>query len=293
MPTRQRRDIPIIDAHVHVNRFDLMAAGPKSVIVQNPTFALMERFMRSPDAFLQHLDAEGIDAAWLINYCARDVMGYGWEVNPWISEYCSTDPKRLIAVGGYDPREDGAGAAAVDRVLGLGIRAIKMHPVHMRLAPDAHRRGNVVGGNLSAAYARAEELRIPIIFHTGTSIFPGAANEFSGVAPIANVCADFPELAVVLAHGGRPHETAEALAILRAHPNAWLEVSSCPPKRLPEYFGDLEALAPRTIWGSDWPGPKVPGMGANVDSFLALGLSPKANRLILHDNATSLLAKSA
>src|ERR1041385_9237317 len=101
--------IHVIDAHVHVNRFDLMAPGPKSVIAQNPTFPQMERFMQDPDAFVAHLDAEGIEKAWLINYCARDVMGYGWEVNPWVASYAAAAPDRLVAVGGYDPRADGEG----------------------------------------------------------------------------------------------------------------------------------------------------------------------------------------
>jgi uncharacterized protein len=288
-------DLPygVIDAHVHVNRFDLMAPGPKSVIVQNPTFPSMERFMRDPDAFLAHLDEEGIQAAWLINYCAREVMGYGWEVNPWVAEYVRADPRRLVAVGGFDPREDGDGAAAIDRLRAMGIKALKVHPVHQRMSPAIHREPTVVGGRMAAAYARAEELSMPVIVHTGTSVFPGAANEFQHVAPIAHVCEDFPDLPVVLAHGGRPHETRQSLAILDAHPNAWLELSSMPPKRIPDYFGDLDAIAHRCIWGSDWPGPKVPGMRANVDSFLGLGLSERSNELILHDNATQLIAAVA
>lgn len=284
--------LAVIDAHVHVNRFDLMAPGPKSVITQNPTFPRMERFMRDPDAFLAHLDAERIEQAWLINYCAKDVMGYGWEVNPWVAEYVSTDPDRLVAVGGYDPREDlpHHGAAAIDRLREIGIRALKVHPVHQRFPADLHRQHSVAGGRMAAAYARAEELRMPVIVHTGTSVFPGAANEFQHVAPIANLCADHPDLPVILAHGGRPNETKEALAIVAEHPNAWLELSSMPPKRIPEWFGDLDQLAARCIWGSDWPGPKVPGMRANVDSFLALGLSERSNELVLHDNAARLLA---
>jgi len=79
---------------------------------------------------------------------------------------------------------------------------------------------------------------------------------------------------------------------VQENPNAWLDLSSCPPTRLRAYFGDLEALAPRTVWGSDWPGPGVPGMGANVEAFLALGLSAEANRAILHDNLTRILARA-
>jgi predicted TIM-barrel fold metal-dependent hydrolase len=130
---------------------------------------------------------------------------------------------------------------------------------------------------------------MPAIFHTGTSRFPGADEAAADPVPVGAVCARFPDLPVILAHGGRPHQTEAALAIVEGFDNAWLDLSSCPPHRLRDYFGDLEALAPRTLWGSDWPGPGVPGMGANVEAFLKLGLSAAANDAILRGNAERLL----
>ncbi len=273
--------IPVIDGHVHVNRFDLMTPGAQALIRQNPTFGLMQKFMASPEAFLEHMDREGIQQSWLVNYCAKEVMGYGWEVNEWVAAYVEADAKRLVAVGGYDPRHDGDGAEAVMKLADLGISVLKVHSVHQHLLPDGRR--------LRPALAECERRGMPVIFHTGTSKFPGANDRFGDPARLAKVCATFPRLKVVIAHGGRPLQTKEALAVVAEHQNAWLDVSSCPPSRLRDYFGDLEALAARTLWGSDWPGPGVPGMGKNVASFLALGLSDKANRLILHDNAASLL----
>ena len=271
--------IPVIDGHVHVNRFDLLHAGARKVLEGNPTFAAMERFARDPDAFLAHLDAEGIQQAWLINYCAPEVMGYGDEVNAWVAEYVQADPGRLVAVGGWDLRGDGARHA--DRLHGLGIRAVKVHTAHQKVRADDAR--------LHPLFARLQDLRMPVIFHTGTSRFPGADEAAADPVPVGAVCARFPDLPVILAHGGRPHQTEAALAIVEGFDNAWLDLSSCPPHRLRDYFGDLEALAPRTLWGSDWPGPGVPGMGANVEAFLKLGLSAAANDAILRGNAERLL----
>jgi uncharacterized protein len=274
--------IPIIDGHVHVNRFDRMRPEARRTLQANPTFPQMEGFVADPSAFLAHLDAEGIHQAWLINYCAEAVMGYGDEVNPWVAEYVQADPERLVAVGGWEPHH-GDGAKAADRLRGLGIKAVKLHTVHQHLRPDDERLYPLLG--------RLQELRMPVIFHTGTSRFPDADNAFADPAPAGAVCSRFPELPVILAHGGRPNQTDSAIALVEEFDNAWLDLSSCPPSRLAAYFGDLEALASRTLWGSDWPGPGVPGMGANVRSFLALGLSTQANRAILHDNATRLLAR--
>lgn len=274
-------DLRVIDAHVHVNRFDLMRPGARAVIASNPTFPQMQRFVADPRAFLAHLDAEGIAAAWLINYCAKDVMGYGWEVNAWAAQYAATDPARLVAIGGYDPRHDGDGGQAIDALHAMGVRGLKVHTVHQHLAPDDHR--------LSGAFDQLALHGMPLVVHTGTSRFPGADNSFADPTPLAAVCRDHPGLQVVVAHGGRPDHTQAAVDLVHRFPNAWLELSSCPPRRLADYFGDLEQLADRCVWGSDWPGPGVPGMKANVDAFLALGLPPQANRAILRENALKLI----
>jgi uncharacterized protein len=282
LPSRWRHaGIPVTDAHVHVNRFDLMRPEARALIEANPTFPLMQRFVQSPHAFVDHLDRQGIWQAWLINYCAPHVVGYGSEVNDWAAAYAAVAPDRLVAVGGYEPRTDGDGATAVERLHGLGIRGLKVHPVHQHLAADDPR--------LEAAFGACARLGMPAIVHTGTSRFPGADNGFADPAPLDAVLRRHPDLQVVLAHGGRPHHTRQALELVQRHDNAWLELSSCPPARLRDYFGDLEQVADRTLWGSDWPGPGVPGMAENVEAFLALGLDTRACHLILHDNAEALL----
>jgi hypothetical protein len=254
----------------------------QAVIRSNPTFPLMERFMRDPGAFLDHMTAEGVLQAWLVNYCARSVIGYGPEVNAWISEYVATDATRLVAVGGIEATSKDPAADARELVR-LGIKLLKIHPVHQHVHADDKR--------LHPAYRELQERRMPVIIHTGSSKFPGADNQYADPAPVARLAAEFPDLPIIIAHGGRPNFTKEALAIVAKHPNTWLDLSSCPPSRLAAYFGDLNALAERTLWGSDWPGPGVPGMGANIQAFKALGLAAETQRKILHDNAKTLLGR--
>ena len=55
-----------------------------------------------------------------------------------------------------------------------------------------------------------------------------------------------------------------------------------------DYCKRPEQLADKVLWGSDWPGPSVPGMRANVERFCQLPLSAEAKQRILYDNAAQL-----
>ncbi len=99
---------------------------------------------------------------------------------------------------------------------------------------------------------------------------------------------DFPDLRIVMAHGGRPLWGEEAFFVLRRHPNVWLEVSGIPPGKLLDYLPRLSEIAHKTLWGTDWPSPGVKDLRQNLDQFLALPLSPEVQRQILSENSLRL-----
>jgi predicted TIM-barrel fold metal-dependent hydrolase len=80
-----------------------------------------------------------------------------------------------------------------------------------------------------------------------------------------------------------------AVFLVRRHPNVHLDLSGIPPKKLLEYLPRLEELAPRCLWGTDYPSPGVTSMRGNVEDFLALPLSEAAKQRILWDNAAALI----
>jgi hypothetical protein len=136
-------------------------------------FNEVERYCQHPKDFLHYLDSINVERAGLINYVAPEIIGFTPVVNDWIANYCKADPYRLIAFGGVHPGSVPDAGAEVDRLAKLGIRAIKIHPSHQALSPNAYVSGN---GELATIYDRAQSYGIPIMIHTGTSIFPGARN---------------------------------------------------------------------------------------------------------------------
>lgn len=241
---------------------------------KRPHWDVIENLCRSPKAFLEHMDAAGIERAVLINYVAPEVIGFNSSVNEWVANYVKEDPKRLIPCGSLHPRHSANIMADVEQVLRLGLRLIKIHPPHQLLYPNDYQKGVK---ELEIIYRAAEANGIPIMFHTGTSIFPGARNKYGDPIFIDDVAVDFPNLKILLAHGGRPLWMDTSFFLVRRHKNVYLDISGIPPKALLKYFPRLEEIASKTVFGTDWPGPGVPDIRRNLDDFNALPL-PEATR---------------
>ena len=89
--------------------------------------------------------------------------------------------------------------AELDNFLRLGIRVIKIHPPHQLFYPNDYLNGL---NELELLYRAAEANGIPVMFHTGTSIFPGARNRYGDPMYIDDVAVDFPQMKILMAHGG-------------------------------------------------------------------------------------------
>ncbi len=270
----------VTDCHVHIN--PLWEMRPDAVRLLGRVDATTERFLKDPRAFLEYLDAAGVERAVLINYVAPEVIGYSEKANEFVSEYVRADPDRLIAAGGIRPDHPDPEREITRLVRELGIRALKLHPSHQLFYPNAYVDGTRPA--LREIYAACERHRLPVIVHTGTSIFPRARNKFSDPMCLEDVAVDFPELTIVLAHGGRPLWMPAAVFLARRFPNVWLEVSGVPPARALDYFPQLPRLADKTLFGTDWPGPGVSDIRKNVEEFRALPLEPDVTRRILEEN---------
>jgi predicted TIM-barrel fold metal-dependent hydrolase len=231
------------------------------------------------------MDAEGVERIGVMNYISPDVIGPGPEVNEWALKLASADPRRLIAFGSVHPKYTKDPGGDVGRLVESGARAIKVHPPHQEFAANAYVNGL---DGLAKVYLAAEELGIPVTIHTGTSVFPGARSRLGNPMDVDDVAIDFPDLKILLAHGGRPLWMAEAFFVVRRHPNVYLELSGIPPARLLEWFPRLEEIAEKVVWGSDWPSPGIASMRGNVEQFLALPIGDEAKRKILYENAARL-----
>jgi len=275
----------ITDCHVHIQPVEMFKPAALALMQHRPNFAEVIEYCRSPKAFLGYLDRCAVDRAVLINYVAPEVIGFTGEVNAFSADYAKADPRRLVPCGSLHPRHTTNVLADVEQIVRLGIRMIKIHPPHQLLYPNDYQHGVK---ELEIIYRAAEANGIPVMFHTGTSIFPGARNKYGDPIYVDDVAVDFPRLKILLAHGGRPLWMHTAFFLVRRHPNVYLDISGIPPKMLLKYFPRLEEIADKTLFGTDWPGPGVPGIKNNLDDFRSLPLSETARQKILGETALSI-----
>lgn len=275
----------ITDCHIHLTPMQMLKPSFVQLIEKMPGFARLAEFTRSPQEFLKYLDAAGIDRAVLINCVDPDVMGCPSEINEWVADYCKAAPARLLPCGSIHPLQTPDIAAEIDRILRLGLRLIKLHPPHQMFYPNAYLNGM---RELEILYRAAEANGIPVMFHTGTSVFPGARNKYGDPIYLDDVAVDFPKLTILMAHGGRPLWMDTALFLVRRHPNVYLDISGIPLKSLLKYFPPLERIAAKTLFGTDWPDPGVPDLRGIVSEFRSQPLSDLAKETILSRTALTI-----
>jgi uncharacterized protein len=271
---------PLVDAHIHLARLPTLKMRWERWVMDrrtdgDPAQLYDEAGSPVPSRFAEFLAREGVDCAILLAEYSPRVTG----IQP-VEDMLSVarfEPRRIRVAANVNPHLHHPVAAEVERQLDLGAVALKIHPVHGGFPANAR--------ELYPAYAVCQERGVPVIVHCGTSNFDGAVNRFADPIYSEDVAKDFPELTIVLAHGGRGwwYDAAAFMTLMRE--NVWIEVSGLPPKKLPEYYArhDLDRLGRKFIFGTDWPG--VPGIRANAEAIAELGFADEVLAGIFAQNA--------
>ncbi len=273
----------ILDFHTHAVRPDPnMPAGYKAFMSDNQGGDLekfdefAERYA-NPRNFLALLDDAGVDHAVVLAETA--VITSAIIPNDHVQQFTAPSHGRLIPFCTFNPYMVLNPAAELDTAVRQhGFCGLKLYPTYAYFYPNQP--------FLYPLYAKAQELGIPVMAHTGSSVFAGSRLKYGDPLFWDDVAVDFPELTIIMCHGGRMLWYDRAAALVRLHKNVYFDISGLPPKRLLDYWPDLERLADKVLFGTDWPGAD---MGANLKAFQSLALSEEAKQKILWANGSRIL----
>jgi predicted TIM-barrel fold metal-dependent hydrolase len=269
----------IIDFHIHPvpSEAHIPASFRDFVTQQDQDFAHLRHNYGEAAQFVELMDQAGVDYAVVVAEVAPITSAL--VTNDEVRDFCQQSP-RLVPFASINPYLTTDAAGVLEGLVSReGFQGLKMYPTYQYFYPN--------DPLVYPLYARAQELQIPIMFHTGSSVFKGARLKYGDPIFFDDVAVDFPHLTIIMCHGGRPFWYDRAAFLARLHDHVYVEISGLPPQKLLSYFPELERIAGKVLFGSDWYGVK--GIKENIEAIRRLPLSSDAQRLILGDNAARLL----
>lgn len=267
--------LDVVDMHLHTGEWEGIGAStqrflaerfPHPIGLNAATFA---EGQISPEGILGQLDQGGVRRGVLLAVYAPRTVGI--TTNEEVIENVATDPQRLMGLASL--RVDRWGLEADQQLAALsealsapGMVGVKLAHAHMHFRLDDPAYWEI--------YSVAAAHQAPVYLHTGSTPFPGAANqpEYTDPAYLEAAIAAHPDTEFVLGHLGydflakAPGRLEECLRLASAYPNVWLEPSALGSKGADPTGENLalamarireEGLTGRVIYGSD--GPQAPG----------------------------------
>lgn len=270
----------VIDFHTHPYlTHDLAPATVAFIDRISPAVREHGQRLADPVFAKERLEAQGVlRAVLLAEHCPRTSGNVRTET---VIEWSRRTDGFFLPFASVDPNTDDAPADLLKAYLDTAeIRGLKLYPSYQLFYPNERR--------VYPIYELCQERRIPVLLHIGSSVIPGTRLKYCDPIYLDDLAVDFPELVVVMAHGGRGF-WYDACAFLAAHhANFYIDLTGLVPRKLLDHFPALERLANKVVFGSDWPAmPR--SVAANVQAIRELGLSSEALDMIFHRNATSLL----
>ncbi|MCK4244738.1 MAG: amidohydrolase [Candidatus Omnitrophica bacterium] len=145
-------------------------------------------------------------------------------------------------------------------------------------------------------YTAAEELRIPLLFHTG--VHGWYLKKYRPIL-LDEVAQNHPNLSIIIEHVGGYAFFYETLAVLQNNKNCYAGIAQTRRKDIPWYL-PLERLniliemvgAERIIYGADFPWNNCEGIRTDIEAINNLDIPSEKKEKILGGNLARLIKKN-
>ncbi|MBW2030033.1 MAG: amidohydrolase [Deltaproteobacteria bacterium] len=273
----------VIDFHTHLLKREMLTPSHRDFLKEtNPRFfERIDEYAKRPEMFASYLRGQGVSYAVVLPEYAPATSTFVPTED--VIDYCKGQDI-LIPFASLNPNTHPDPAAKLRTfVTECGVRGLKLLPSYQFFYPNEPR--------LYPLYSVAQDLRIPVVFHIGSSLFKGTRMKYCDPIYLDDVAVDFPDLRIVMAHSGRGFWYEKCFFLSRLHKNIYMDVTGLPPKNLLNYFPDLDKNSDKVLFGSDWPA--MPSeVKANIDGILSLPLKDSTISKMLFENASKILFES-
>jgi predicted TIM-barrel fold metal-dependent hydrolase len=168
--------------------------------------------------------------------------------NRLVSDYVRRDPSRLIGFAGIDPTEASAVQDLQTARTDLRLRGVTICPANQDFHPADSRAMRL--------YAKAEELRMPVLIHPVGGGTEQSKLEYARPVLLDEVARTFPRLRIVISQLGQPW-VEETICLLGRHPHVFADVSGLLGRPWQAYNALVSAyqcgVIDKLLFGSDFP----------------------------------------
>jgi uncharacterized protein len=243
------------------------------------------------DEVVAALDAAGIRRMLVTGFDERASCGKTWIPNELIAPVAAQYPDRFIPFAGADVLAGPPAVRALEHwVRERGFRGLSLRPFMIGVPADDRR--------YYPFYAKCVELDVPLSIHTSANWSTDVVNDLGHPRHIDVVARDFPELRIIMSHGGYPW-VLEAVLLAWKYPRVYLELAAHRPKYLAEpgtgwepllRFGQ-STIADKVLFGTGWFLLSRPPADI-VREFRALPVKPAVMERWLGKNAEVVLGEA-
>ena len=193
------------------------------------SFRAMARTMARDDAaILASHDAAGIHQTLITGFDEASTAESTFVSNQSVAAIAGRHPDRFLPFAGIDILRGADGVRELEHwVREHGFRGLSLRPFMIGLPADDRR--------YYPFYAKCVELGVPISMHASANWTTGRPSDLGHPRHFDAVACDFPELRLILSHGGYPW-VLEACLLAWKHPNLYLELAA----HRPRYFASAD-----------------------------------------------------
>ena len=243
------------------------------VIDAHVTLGAGHGFSADPGAFVAQFDEEGVTAA-LVSPVDRELAVANREGNDRVLGLARSHPGRLLAYASANPWFGAAAVAEVERAMGEGAVAVKLHPPLQGFS--------LLDGLCDPILEVAARHEVPVYVHTGTP--PGALP-----LQLAELALRHPDVQIVMGKLGKTDFWRDAQYALDLAPNLLADTAHDFPERAVARVHERLG-AGRLVFSSNHPVGRLP---LELEKIRAMSVPEADLAAILGGNLAAALGKRA
>ena len=226
------------------------------------------------------LDRRGVELCVVSGRDCETTYGFPANNNS-VLEFCKAYPNKFVGFWGIDPHKGMAAVREVEHVIkDLGMRGIATDPYLAHCPPSDARYYPI--------YAKCVELGVPVFVTTAPPPqVPRAIMDYIDPRQIDVVARDFPELVLIMSHGGYPFVNEAIFACMR-NANVYMDLSEYELAPMAEVYVDAinKMIGDKVIFASAHPFIE---QAEAIRIYNSLSISEETREKFMYKNAARIL----